>query len=139
MTAVRAADLLRAWSALAEELDGERDAVERFVLAWVGRLEERLTDVGYALAAGDRDGARTGLMTVRSTSEMVGAHELAALAACALESLAARGADAAARDLMPARIVADEILRQVAVQLLVWHHRTIQEAGGPSQDHASNR
>lgn len=134
MTAVPAAELLRAWSALAEELDGERDAVERFVLAWVGRLEERLTEVGYALAASNRAAARTGLMTLRSTSQMVGAYELATLAATALESLAANGADAAARALMPARSVADETLRQVAVQLLAWHDRTLQEP----RPHASN-
>ncbi|GAA1986330.1 hypothetical protein GCM10009718_24670 [Isoptericola halotolerans] len=116
-------DLARAWASLEEELDGDREAVERFVLAWSEHLEERLTAVGYALAAGDEPAARTTLSTLRQSSRAVGAHHLAALAGRALRSLDS-GAQAAASVLLPARSVADDTLRVVATQLLAWHART---------------
>jgi hypothetical protein len=123
------ADLLRAWSVLSDDLDGGREAVERCVLSCVADLEDGLTTVAYALVADDLEGARTELVTMHHTSHMIGAHALARLAARALDTLD-RGAQAAARDLMPARAVLDELLRAVEVQLPSWN-------GGAARAHRS--
>lgn len=82
-----------AWDALADELDGDRDAVARFVTAWAQALGPRLRRVHAALAAGNVDDAAVALLTVRCTSTMVGAHAVAELASGALDAL--RAADTA--------------------------------------------
>ncbi|MFC8923342.1 hypothetical protein [Cellulosimicrobium sp. NPDC057127] len=87
-----------AWDALADELDGDRDAVARFVAAWAQALGPRLRRVHAALAAGDVDDAEVALLTVRCTSTMVGAHAVAELASGALDALRAADAEVGGAD-----------------------------------------
>ncbi|OLT53035.1 hypothetical protein [Cellulosimicrobium sp. CUA-896] len=97
--------LRRAWDALAADLGGDREAVGRFVAAWTGALGPRLLRLRAALTAGDVGDAEAVLLSLRCTSTMVGAHELAALAGRELAVVRGSGGEGDPRS--PDRRLAD--------------------------------
>ncbi|UTT60927.1 hypothetical protein [Cellulosimicrobium cellulans] len=78
-------DLRRAWTALADDLDGDVQAVRRFFVAYRDLVVPRVDAAAVALARGDDEEARSALLTVRSTSLMVGAAEVGDAASAVLE------------------------------------------------------
>ncbi len=110
----------RAWAALADELDGDHDAVERFALSYAERLEARVERVGRAAVVGDTTEARAALLSVGCTSAMLGADLLDAVAARALDALHADGTVALAREQPSLSAAAAQTLADVAAVLLAW-------------------
>ncbi|WP_175008590.1 hypothetical protein [Cellulosimicrobium sp. TH-20] len=78
-------DLRRAWTALADDLDGDVQAVRRFFVAYRDLVVPRVDAAAVALARGDDEEARSALLTVRSTSLMVGATEVGDAASAVLD------------------------------------------------------
>jgi hypothetical protein len=70
----------RALDRLAAELHGSRVIVSRFVDDFVGSWDGRMTRLHAACAAADATDAYVTLLSIRTTSEMVGAVALADLA-----------------------------------------------------------
>ncbi|MFJ4233255.1 hypothetical protein [Cellulosimicrobium cellulans] len=106
-------DLRRAWTALADDLDGDAQAVRRFFVAYRDLLVPRIEAAAAALARGDEGEARRMLLTVRSTSLMVGAEEVAAAVTRVLDRSGVRRVADERRALDELRAVARTVLEEV--------------------------
>ena len=106
-------DLRRAWTALADDLDGDAQAVRRFFVAYRDLLVPRIEAAAGALARGDEGEARSMLLTVRSTSLMVGAEEVAAAVTRVLDRSGVRRVADERRALDELRAVARTVLEEV--------------------------
>ncbi|MFD4991907.1 hypothetical protein ACFWH7_06405 [Cellulosimicrobium cellulans] len=106
-------DLRRAWTALADDLDGDAQAVRRFFVAYRDLLVPRIEAAAGALARGDEGEARSTLLTVRSTSLMVGAEEVGAAVTRVLDRSGARRVGDERRALDELRAVARTVLEEV--------------------------
>lgn len=106
-------DLRRAWTALANDLDGDAQAVRRFFVAYRDLLVPRIEAAAGALARGDEGEARRMLLTVRSTSLMVGAEEVAAAVTRVLDRSGVRRVAGERRALDELRAVARTVLEEV--------------------------
>lgn len=85
------------WSTTAS-LDGLReelgdDAAERFQAKYLALLEQRIADIHRLIDNGDREGCITLLLTLETSSHMVGADELSLRAAALRLALGHRQAD----------------------------------------------
>ncbi|MDF9876190.1 hypothetical protein [Cellulosimicrobium cellulans] len=106
-------ELRRAWTALADDLDGDAQAVRRFFVAYRDLLVPRIEAAAGALARGDEGEARSTLLTVRSTSLMVGAEEVGAAVTRVLDRSGARRVADERRALDELRAVARTVLEEV--------------------------
>ncbi|UKJ64715.1 hypothetical protein H1Q78_04765 [Cellulosimicrobium cellulans] len=106
-------DLRRAWTALADDLDGDAQAVRRFFEAYRDLLVPRIEAAAGALARGDEGEARSTLLTVRSTSLMVGAEEVGAAVTRVLDRSGVRSVADERRALDELRAVARTVLEEV--------------------------
>lgn len=106
-------ELRRAWTALADDLDGDAQAVRRFFVAYRDLLVPRIEAAAGALARGDEGEARSTLLTVRSTSLMVGAEEVGAAVTRVLDRSGARRVSDERRALDELRAAARTVLEEV--------------------------
>lgn len=106
-------DLRRAWTALADDLDGDAHAVRRFFVAYRDLLVPRIEAAAGALARGDEREARSTLLTVRSTSLMVGAEEVGAAVTRVLDRSGVRRVADEHRALDELRAVARTVIEEV--------------------------
>ncbi|GED08640.1 hypothetical protein [Cellulosimicrobium cellulans] len=106
-------ELRRAWTALADDLDGDAQAVRRFFVAYRDLLVPRIEAAAGALARGDEGEARSTLLTVRSTSLMVGAEEVGAAVTRVLDRSGARRVADERRALDELRAAARTVLEEV--------------------------
>ncbi|MBE9926517.1 hypothetical protein G8C93_11540 [Cellulosimicrobium cellulans] len=112
-------DLRQAWTALTDDLDGDVQAVRRFFVAYRDLVVPRVDAAAVALARGDDEEARSTLLTVRSTSLMVGAAEVGDAASAVLDRHRARHRTTAdeARALATLRAAARSACDEVALLL----------------------
>lgn len=106
-------DLRSAWTALADDLDGDAQAVRRFFVAYRDLLVPRIEAAAGALARGDEGEARSTLLTVRSTSLMVGAEEVGAAVTRVLDRSGVRRVADERRALDELRAVARTVIEEV--------------------------
>jgi len=95
---------------LREELDDDEGVWKVFVEAFIAQMPQRLQRVRLALTTGDLTGAMDAVLSLKTSSQMVGAERLAALALDLEQSLReeARTADPAV--VLP-RLAADHLRR----------------------------
>lgn len=99
---------------LLESLDHDHDALAGFLSAFVGQWPDRLARIDDRIRANDPDGALTAVLSLKVSSQMIGATQLTSLSS-ELEHIVREGAFAAGIDRV-------ETLRLVGTETLMALH-----------------